>query len=123
MKTIKIMFLIATALLAIGCNQATEDAISGTYVMRFKNEYSIATDTIVIEPYNPAAHSYRVERRDGYHRIRDGKILPKEFKQEHWFTTYDAEKMVLQEGALGKQIYIKGDGRSLDYGGAYQKIK
>lgn len=91
--------------------------------MSFKNEYSIATDTLVIQVYSLAAGTYRVERRDGYHRIREGRILPKEFKQEQWMATFDKDKLVLQESAFGRQIFIKGDGRSLEYGGTYRKIK
>ena len=90
--------------------------------MSFKNEYSIATDTIVIQSYNLAAGTYQVERRDGYHRIRDGKILPKEFRQEHWMATFDRDKQVLQESDYGRQVYIKDDGRSLFYGSTYKKI-
>jgi hypothetical protein len=123
MKTLKIILLLAVALLAIACNPTRENSITGAYVMSFKNEYSIATDTILIEVYNAQARTYRVTRRDGYHRIREGKILPKEYKQEHWLATYDENRMVLQENELGKQIYIKSDARSLDYGSTYEKIK
>ncbi|MEZ2336419.1 hypothetical protein AB6735_12345 [Mucilaginibacter sp. RCC_168] len=90
--------------------------------MSFKNEYSIATDTLVIQSYNLAAGTYQVERRDGYHRIRDGKTLPKEYRQEHWMATFDKDKQVLQETIYGRQIYIKDDGRSLSFGGIYRKI-
>jgi hypothetical protein len=123
MKTLKIMLLIAITLFAISCNNSKDRTISGIYVMSFKNEYSIATDTIVIQVYNQSANSYNVERRDGYHRIREGKILPKEFRQEQWMATFDKEKMILQESAFGRQIYIRGDGSSLEYGGTYQRIK
>jgi hypothetical protein len=123
MKTLKITLLTAIALLAVACKNSKDMAISGIYAMSFKNEYSIATDTIVIEAYSLTAHTYQVERRDGYHRIREGKILPKEFRQEKWMATFDKSKMVLQESAFGRQVFIKGDGQSLEYGGTYQKIK
>lgn len=124
MKTLKIIFVITSALLTVACDSnKTFNSISGVYVMSFKNEYSIATDTIIIQTYNSDANTYQVERRDGYHRIRDGKILPKEFRQEQWMATFDKDKQVLREGEFGRQVYFKAGGRSLDYGGTYQKIK
>lgn len=121
MKTLKLLLLVGYAVTIVGCNN-TANSVSGVYVMSFKNEYSIATDTLIIRVYSETAGTYQVERRDGYHRIRDGKVLPKEFRQEHWMATYDKDKQVLQETAFGRQIYIKGDGHSLSYGGTYQKI-
>lgn len=121
MKTLKILLLLGYAVIIANCNK-TASSISGVYVMSFKNEYSIATDTLIIRAYSLTAGTYQVERRDGYHRIRQGKISPKEFRQEHWMATFDKDKQVLQENAYGRQIYIKGDGRSLSYGGTYQKI-
>ena len=112
MKTLKLILLICSVIIAAGCGN-NADPISGVYVMSFKNEFSIATDTIVIAAYNIASKTYQVERRDGFHRIREGKILPKEFKHQRWMATFDKDKLVLQEGALGRQIYLKADGRSL----------
>ncbi|SDP14115.1 hypothetical protein SAMN05428975_0453 [Mucilaginibacter sp. OK268] len=121
MKTFKLLLLFVCAITIMGCNKS-DYSVSGVYVMSFKNEYSIATDTLVIQSYNLAAGTYQVERRDGYHRIRDGKTLPKEYRQEHWMATFDKDKQVLQETIYGRQIYIKDDGRSLSFGGIYRKI-
>jgi hypothetical protein len=122
MKTLKILLLIGCTLIIVACNRKNS-TISGVYVMSFNNEYSMATDTIVIEVYNSGANTYQVERRDGYHRIREGKILPKEFRKERWMAIFDKDKMILQESAFGRQIYIRGNVSSLEYGGTYQKIK
>lgn len=113
----------AIALLVIACNPAKNTKIAGIYVMAYKNQYSMATDTIVIKAYNESADTYEVERRDGYHRIRDGKILPKEWRQEKWMATFDQDKMLLAEGEFGRKIYLKGDGRSLEYNSTYKRIK
>ena len=121
MKTIRILIFISSALLFIACNR-TANAVSGVYVMSFSNKYSIATDTLIIQAYSLEAGTYQVERRDGYHRIRDGKILPKEYRQERWMATIDKDKQILSENAYGRQIYIKGDGRTLSYNGTYRKI-
>ena len=122
MKTLKILSLLGCAILFAGCNK-TAVPISGVYVLNFKNEFTITNDTMVIQDYNLTAGSYQVERRAGYRRIRDGKILPKEYSRETWMATFDKDKQVLQENAYGRQVYIKDDGRSLSYEGTYQKIK
>jgi hypothetical protein len=121
MKNLKILFLTGLAFIITACHNR-DKAISGVYVMSFSNEYSIATDTIVIQAYSLTSGSYTIERRDGYHRIRQGKILPKEFRREHWMAIYDQEKQLLLEIADGRQIYLKGDGKTLSYGGTYTKI-
>lgn len=122
MKTLKILLLIGCALIIAACNK-TANTVSGVYVTAFKNEYSIANDTLIIEAYNLDAGIYKVARRSGYHRIRDGKILRKEFKHESWMSTFDKNKQVLQETAFGRQIYVNADGRSLSFGATYRKIK
>lgn len=70
----------------------------------------MAEDTLQIDVYNSDAGSYKVARRDGFHRIREGKVLQKELRQEHWMATYDPAKRVLQETVYGKQIYFSEDG-------------
>jgi hypothetical protein len=122
MKTLKFLLFIAGLLIIVACN-STDRAISGIYILNFKNEYTITNDTMVIKVYNLETGMYQVQRRAGYHLIRDGKILPKEFSQESWMATFDRKKQVLQETELGRQVYINADGHSLSYQGTYQKIE
>jgi hypothetical protein len=122
MKTIiRILIIIGIAVIISACHQAGGN-ITGVYVMSFKNEYSIATDTMIISAYSLEAGSYQIERKDGYHRIRQGKTLPKEYRQEHWMATFDKSHQLLSEGPYGRQVFIKGDGKTLTYNGTYQKI-
>ena len=123
MKTLKSLFLVAIALLAIACNSRKDTAISGTYVADSKNEFTILSDTLVIEAYNLSAGTYRIEKRSGYHLIREGKILPKAFAKKSWIATFDKEKQVLSESAFVKQIYLNTDAGTLSFGGTYRKIK
>lgn len=122
MKTLKIMFLIAIGLLAIACHNRNDAALSGVYVTAFKNEYTIADDTLIIEAYNLEAKSYNVVRHSGYHRIREGIIQAKEFKQEKWTATFDSDKQVLQE-PLGKQLFVNTQAGTISFGATYRKIK
>jgi hypothetical protein len=122
MKTLKILSLLVYAIIIAGCDK-TASSISGVYILNFKNEFTITNDTLIIQVYNPSAGSYQVERRAGYRRIRDGKLLPKEFSSETWMAIFDKEKQVLQETAFGRQIFVNANGHSLSYEGTYQKIK
>ena len=122
MKTLKILLLLGCTISFAGCDK-TANTVSGIYVLNFRNEYSIASDTLIITAYNPSAGTYQVERRDGYHRIRQGKILPKEFRQERWIATLEKDKQLLRESAWGRQVYINTDNHSASYNGIYRKIK
>ena len=82
----------------------------------------MAKDTLIIEAYNLNSRTYQVERRSGYHRIRKGQVMPKEYKQEKWMATFNQDKFILQETAYGRQIYFKPDLRSLSFGATYHKI-
>ena len=98
--------------------------ISGTYVTQFKNEYSITTDTIVLTASESSSQTYNIERRTGFNKVRNGKILPKQFKVAKWTTTYNTTKELLQETDLGKQISLSPDKQSLKLGDTeYQKVK
>jgi len=123
MKTLKLMLLLAIALMAIACNRAKDRAISGVYVVDTKNEYTILSDTLVIEAYNLEAGVYQIEKRSGYQLIRDGKILPKQYRQKSWQATFDKEKELLSETAYGKQIYLNTAAGTLSFGATYHKIK
>jgi hypothetical protein len=122
MKKLKLLVLIGCALIIAACNK-TAKTISGVYVANSKNEYTILSDTLVITAYNISAGTYGVEKRSGYHRIREGKILPKEIKRKTWTATFDKDKQVLQETVFGRQIYLNTDAGTLSFGATYQKIK
>ncbi len=123
MKTPHFLLFIASLLIAAGCKSGTSSTVSGIYVTSFKQEFSIGFDTLIIEAYNLAAGTYQIKRHSGYHPIRDGKILSKEYKQRSWMATFDQDKQVLQETAFGQQIYLDPDHHSLSFRGSQYKLK
>lgn len=100
----------------IGCYRQTEKEITGTYVMQFQNEYSRATDTIVVSAINADANTYKVIRNDGFHRIRNGRELPKEFAHDEWTAIFHEENSLLDEGELGRKLYMKPGNQELVFG-------
>lgn len=122
MKTLKFLIPMVGSLIIAACNRS-DQRITGTYILNFKNEFTITNDTLIIEAYNLQAGVYKLQRKAGYRLIRDGKVLPKQFNHEKWMATYNKEKQVLQETDLGRQVYIGPDGHSVSFQGTYKKIK
>lgn len=124
MKTHQLWVIACTLLITVACNRPQDKAIAGIYVTQFRNQYSQTNDTLVVTAYNLAAHTYQIERHSGFNRIRDGKLLPREFKQQHWVATYREGNMVLEEGDLGRKLYVKPDEQELVMGKTiYQLMK
>jgi hypothetical protein len=122
MKTIRILIFISIMWLGIACNHASQPDISGIYVTTYHNEFSTGNDTLVINLYNSG--TYEVDRKTGYHKIREGKQQPIEFKCVKWACTYDKIKQVLQETEYGRQIYLGKNQQSLLFAGvSYHRLK
>jgi hypothetical protein len=123
MKTLKILIIMICALSIISCNSSKGPDITGTYVSTYQNEYSTGNDTLLITAFNTDGGIYQIERRTGYQKIREGKMLPREFKKVKWTATYDNEKQVLNETEYGRKIYMK-EGQKLLFGSTgYQRLK
>lgn len=109
---------ILIALLAIilaACNaDKTREFIPGTYINTAEGEYSIAHDTLVIEPSE--SNSFYIQRKTGFRIIRDGKPGKLEYETEKWNTLYDETTKSLSETRKGKLITFYPDGNKLMVG-------
>jgi len=83
---IRCITLLAAALFA-GCEGGGHD---GTYVARWKNEFSMADDTIIIR-------KDIVTKRTGYRKIRNGQLKPKEWSIERWIYN-DPNSPIIEPG-------------------------
>ena len=116
MKTYPILIAACLILLAQACTRTEDKAIAGIYTTSFTNGYSKTDDTLIVSAYNLANHIYQIERHTGYNKIRDGKILHREFKQQKWTAIYQKENLVLEAGELGRKLLVKPDERELIMG-------
>ncbi|WP_431199607.1 hypothetical protein ACQ86K_01065 [Mucilaginibacter sp. P19] len=124
MKTYQLWMAACLSLIIAACNRLENKAIAGVYVTSFRNEYSQTDDTLVINADNLEAHTYQIERRSGFNKLRNGKVLLREFKQQHWVATYRKENLVLEEGELGRKLYVKPDEHQVVMGQTvYQLMK
>jgi len=106
MKTTAKMMIAAILLLA-ACqskNKQTQDFIPGAYVNSAKGEYSIANDTLLIQPID-GTH-YQIIRRTTYQAIRDGKTLPTHHKEQKLNAVWDSAKQELDETITGRIFHF-----------------
>ena len=122
-----IILLAVVLVFSMGCNSSTtkgSENIEGTYVTHFQNEYNITDDTLIISAVKSSDKTYEIIRQTGFNKIRNGKPLPKEFKKAGWVSSYNADKRLLQETDLGRQIRILPDLHKLKLGASeYTQIK
>lgn len=127
MKKTYVLLLLSVVLTACGGNEevaGTKSIITGTYVRQAEGEYSKAMDTLVVTPYDAKAGTFIIMRRTAFHRIKEGKLQPKENKQERMITVWDEETHQLQELKEGKLYTFPANGNELLAGTAkYLKIK
>jgi len=74
----------------------------GTYVNLSGGEFSIASDTLKIEPVE--GNNYQVLRSTGYNLITDEKVGPRERDSEVWACVYSQATKRLTELKKGKII-------------------
>jgi len=127
MKKVYGLLLVSVILIACGENEevaGTKGTIRGTYMRQSESEYSKAMDTLIFTPYDAKAGTFIIMRKTGFHRIKDGKLQPKENKQERMITVWDEETHQLQELKDGKLYTFPANGSELLAGTAkYLKIK
>ncbi len=112
MKTkIILTALISTLLMACGGGGATDTRsfIPGTYVNYAEGEFSLAYDTLIIQPMSEQNSSYRIYRKTAYQKRENGKLMPMQRESEEWVALYNEETKSMQEVKRGKIITIYPD--------------
>ncbi|WP_148042769.1 hypothetical protein [Pedobacter jejuensis] len=101
---VNIFFLTVCAMILAACNseKSTRSFITGTYVSQSEGEYSIASDTLVIEASE--SNNYIIHRKTGFKRITEGKQGKLEYETEEWNALYDEGTNALTETKKGKVI-------------------
>lgn len=119
-----IILTICIGVLTNCTDKSSVSDLTGTYVTHFKNEYTVTDDTLKVIQNSPSKMSYNIERRSGFHKIRNGVLKDKEYKFAKWIATYDINSNVLKETDLGRQILVSSKNSSINLGGSdYKKVK
>jgi uncharacterized protein YcfL len=123
MKTLIISLSIISIIL-MACNKNSPTDITGVYVNQAQSNYSVAFDTLTINLITDTKNTYRVESQTGYQKIKDEKLMTKQFKHRMFEAVYDPTKKILSEGDLGIQITYLAEKKSLLIKGSeYKKIQ
>ncbi len=124
---IKIILMAITATLLMACRGGgvtdTRSFIPGTYVNYAEGDYSVAYDTLIIQPMSEQNSSYRIYRKTAYQRKENGKLMKLQRENEQWVALYNEETKSMQEVKRGKIITIYPDaGRILVANREYTKL-
>jgi len=123
MKTINILLALGLSFALASCaSDEVRDFIPGTYVNSAGGEFSMASDTLILERVE--GNNYRVFRRTGYNLISNGKVGLREFETEVWTCAYSPAAQTLTESRKGKVISFYPDRGVLQVSRRmYQKMK
>lgn len=95
--------------------------VPGTYVREVKNEMSTGHDTLILTGNGPSP--YTIKYHLTYQRIKDGRLLPPERKEERWIAIYDEKSGLLVEQKRGRVLSFQPDKATLMVGSSsYKKI-
>jgi hypothetical protein len=121
MKT-KIILTVLSLAVLLACNTNNKQSyVPGTYVNNTTGKYSIACDTLLIEPLE--GNRFKVNRKTGFNLIRNGKKGKREHETEKWNTVYNEKTSVLTETQRGKTLTFYPDSNMLMIGTRiYKKV-
>jgi hypothetical protein len=103
---------LAMVLMLGSCGRGSGLSIAGTYVSHESGEYSISRDTLLILPVGGEGN-YKVIRRSGFQKIREGKLQPEEIRVLEYSGRYDADLALLEIDGEEKWIRFFAGGKSL----------
>lgn len=121
MKILIILCAIAVTIVTACKSDKVRPFIPGTYINNAGGEFSIANDTLVIEPSE--SNNFNIHRKTGFNLINDGKVGKREYETESWNGIYDEDTKTLTETKKGKLITFYPDSAKLMVGNrTYNKI-
>jgi len=112
LNALRVLGCMAVMLMLASCGRSSDTSIAGTYVSQESGEYSISKDTLLILP-SGGDENYRVIRRSGFQKIREGKLQPEEVKVLEYTGRYDADLALLEIDGEDKRIRFFAGGKSL----------
>ena len=121
MKNLIILCAIAASMIIACKTDNIRPFIPGTYINNANSEFSIANDTLVIEPSE--SNIFYINRKTGFNLVNGGKIGKREHETENWNAVFDEGTKRLTETKKGKLITFYPDSAKLKVGNrTYQKI-
>ena len=123
----KFIYPLAIAVLGLaacqGENSKVKDFIPGRYVNEAQSQYSVANDTLIIEPARNTESIYTITRKTGFRRITQGKLQSLQQQVKHWTGEWDGQKLTMQIMQTGNVLLFNPDkGTLLNGNSEYRKL-
>jgi recombinational DNA repair ATPase RecF len=123
----KFIYPLAIAVLGLAAcqseNSKVKDYIPGRYVNEAQSEYSVANDTLIIEPARNTESIYTITRKTGFRRITQGKLQSLQQQVKHWTGEWDGQKQTMQIMQTGNVLLFNPEkGTLLNGNSEYRKL-
>lgn len=96
-----------------GCTGRVQPAFEGTFVQDAKSEFSMASDTLLVEKVKD--RHYRIHRRTGIRLLDEqgtpGKLI---LEKEEWHAELDPQTGILTERSKGRRLQADGQTLTLE---------
>lgn len=98
-----------------------KDFIPGTYAKEVKNQFLIASDTVIIQC--TGGENYLIVNRTAYQRIQGNRLFPQQHSEINYKAVFNDKSQNLYEERLGKTFSFDPDNKRLFEGGSeYKKV-
>jgi hypothetical protein len=114
MKASILLIAFVAMIMAACTSDKTRSFIPGTYVNSAGSEYSVADDTLFIEP--SGSNNFLIHRKTGFNLIEEGKKGERQHETEQWNAVYDEGTKALTETRKGKIITFDPESKTLKVG-------
>lgn len=109
------------------CNSAEGDAtansLPGTYVLEIDSEYAKGIDSLIITVLDKGAGTYRIHKRYGFMRYREGKEAGRDHKTDQFTVAYNKEHRQLHDSQKMQTFTYVADKKALLWGNTeYKKV-
>lgn len=95
--------------------------IPGTYVKEVKNDFLIASDTLIIQ--RTAGENYLIVNRTAYQRIKGNQLLPQQYSEINLKAVFNDQSENLYEQKLGRTFSFDPDNKRMFEGASeYKKV-
>lgn len=121
MKNLIVLCAVVVAMFTACKSDKVRSFIPGTYINDAGSEFSIANDTLVIEPSE--SNNFYIHRMTGFNLVIEERVGKREYGTENWNAVYDESTKTLTETKKGKLITFYPDSAKLMVGKrTYRKL-
>src|SRR4051812_28300076 len=120
----KYILFLALLELTTGCGNKTQLEPQMTYSLKWDNGFHSIDDTLILSAPGGTKDACRIDRHTGYIKRLNGRMFPKEWKNETWVADWNPGKRTLISENKGRILIMEDDRKILAWGNRkYARIK